>query len=247
MLDRVQRILAATERSLHSVAGQTGRLRRALHDYQARRHAWPVDEKIEFFRQRMNVDVVADRMPMFEQLCAGKSVLHVGCVDWPIFDPATNLHLKLASVAKNLIGLDPNVEGLDVLRNHFPGKYFSRALDVDCAFDVLLVPEVIEHVPNAGHFLAELDALDFTEVMITAPNAIYRETCPWWTATYSDGRTMMEFVHPDHKCYYSPYTLRHVVETLTPWKVTRLGTTTQETAVFVHATKERVGAVLAQV
>jgi hypothetical protein len=242
MLDQVTRLLAGTEVSLIRAAHKAGSLRRRVYAFQARRHAWPVDEKIEFFRQRLQVENIPDRMPMFEELCGGKDVLHVGCVDWPIFHPATNLHLKLAPIAKSLTGLDPDQAGLDVLRRHHAGDYFARPEDINRSFDVLLVPEVIEHVPNVGQFLAELDKLDFTDVMITGPNAIYRESCPWWSATYSEGDTLVEFVHPDHKCYFSPYTLRHVIETLTPWTVTRVGTTTQETAVFVQAKKASAAA-----
>lgn len=35
------------------------------------------------------------RLNVFSQLCANRRVLHVGCTDWPITDPAQSLHVAL--------------------------------------------------------------------------------------------------------------------------------------------------------
>jgi hypothetical protein len=236
LLQGLERTLGGVETALVDAALATGALRRRVNVMWQRRHNWSTAQE-DFFTQTMRVERHPDRMPLLTELCAGKDVLHVGCVDWPIFDPANNLHLKLAPVARSLTGLDIDAAGIDTLRSHYPGEYHTKIADISRSFDVLLVPEVIEHVPNVGAFLAERDAIDFAVAMITAPNALIRPPNPWWNATYRTGETLVEFVHPDHKCYYSPYTLRNTIASLTPWHVTRIGVTTAETAVFVQANK----------
>jgi hypothetical protein len=236
ILQGLERRLGGVETSLVNTALAAGALRRTVNGMWQRRHQWSTAQE-DFFKQVMVVENHPDRMPLFTELCAGKDVLHVGCVDWPIFDPKNNLHLKLAPIARSLTGLDVDAAGLETLRTHYAGEYYTSVADIQRKFDVLLVPEVIEHVPNVGLFLSELDTIDFSVAMITGPNALIRPPNPWWNATYRSGESMVEFVHPDHKCYYSPYTLRNTIASLTPWNVTRIGLTTAETAVFVQAVK----------
>jgi hypothetical protein len=237
LLVEIERTLENVETGLVNVALATGALRRSVHAMWKRRHPNGHGGS-EFFTQRMVVENYRDRLPLLRELCAGKDVLHVGCADWPIFDPQNNLHLQLAPIARSIAGLDTDTEGLERLRAFHDGRYYTRVAEVDRPFDVLLVPEVIEHVPNAGEFLTELDRIDFHLALVTGPNALIRPPNPLWHETYrASGNTLVEFVHPDHKCYYSPYTLRNTIESLTPWSVTRIGTTTNETAVFVQATK----------
>ncbi len=238
LLVTLERTLGNVETGLVNAALAAGSLRRTVNGMWQRRHNWST-EREDFFKQAMVVENHPDRWPLFRDLCVGRDVLHIGCVDWPIFDPQTNLHLALAPIARTLVGVDTNVPGLDVLRSHYDGEYFTHPSQIDRHFDVLLVPEVLEHVPNAGTFFAELELIDFDVAMVTAPNALIRPPNPWWNATYRRGDTLVEFVHPDHKCYYSPYTLRNAVQSFSPWRVTRIGTTTAETAVFVQAVKER--------
>ena len=47
-----------------------------------------------------------------------------------------------------------------------------------------------------------------TEIMVTAPNAF----CNTWIKENSfSGNEYRELVHPDHKCWFSPYTLANTV------------------------------------
>ena len=134
---------------------------------------------------------------------------------YSITNARPNLHLALAPIARTLVGLDTNVRGLDVLRAHDDGAYFTRPSQIDRRFDALLVPEVVEHVANAGMFFAELDMLDLDIAMITAPNALIRPPNPWWNATYRRGDKLVQFAHPDDKCYYS-LTSRNTVQSFSP-------------------------------
>lgn len=238
MLEKIERVLDRVETSLIGAARTTEVLRRAVNGFWIRRHNIETSHE-DFFKQQLTLEDYPDRMPLIAEVCAGRDVLHVGCADWPIFNPVTNLHLKLATITRSLAGLDTNVPALDVLRQHYDGTYYTSVSGIRERFDVLLVPEVIEHVTNVGLFLAELDTLDFGVALITGPNALaVRPPNPWWQATYYRNRTsLVEFVHPDHKCYFSPYTIRNAIESSTSWRVSRIGTTSAKTSVFTEAVK----------
>ena len=143
-------------------------------------------------------------------------MLHVGCTDHPIFDPATNLHLQLREICAELDGLDVDEEGLDTLRRFAPGRYYTCAREVKGPYDVILVPETIEHVDNIAQFLDELSGIPFTQCLITAPNAFL----PGDNGNrYENDCIYVENVHPDHNCWFSPSTLRTCISKYTPWAI----------------------------
>jgi SAM-dependent methyltransferase len=106
-------------------------------------------------------------------------------------------------------GFDIDVEGLSLLREHFPDQHFVQhdiaetvPLAYRGAYDLVIAGEVLEHIPCPGRFLrgcAELLA-DGGLLCITVPNAV---------APKNGLRTIagIEVVHPDHFAYYSPRTL----------------------------------------
>src|SRR5260370_37073746 len=106
-----------------------------------------------FFDQTIEMHHRGDRVPYFQELCRDKRVLHVGCTDSPIFDAATNLHLQLAPVCKELHGMDVDENGLSELNDYFKGEYFTHmatavAHSKQKSNEVVLAPETIEHHPN---------------------------------------------------------------------------------------------------
>jgi hypothetical protein len=153
------------------------------------------------FDQEVAVTELPDRRPLFVARCAGRSVLHVGCCDVPFFDPDTNLHLALAPHTDRLDGLDVSTEGIEVLRRYVDGQYFTSAVQVTRQYDLLLAPEVIEHTENPQQFLSELFAVPATEYLISAPH--YQ----WFEQARRAPGVFREKVHPDHRAWYSPYTL----------------------------------------
>jgi len=187
-----------------------------------------------FFLQRLRMaDSLTSRLDLFLPLVKGKKVLHVGCVDSPIFDPNNNLHLILASHASELHGLDIDTAGLVELQKHFNGAYFDSVdacLQNGTHYDLVLVPETIEHVPNAESFLKDIDRVPCDSIAITAP-CIYG----WWQYGVMSHKekgqsfgpygwllnpgSFVEEVHPDHKYWFSPYTLTNLVESATPWQI----------------------------
>jgi len=166
-----------------------------------------------YFVQRVEVSseiANVSRIEIFRKLCAGKRVLHVGCADWPITSPATSLHLALESVCAKLDGVDPHEEALEQLAPYTRGRLFSRLEDVTDSYDIVLVPEVMEHVPNVPEFLAQLEAIDAPTFLISVPDAFQ---CRGGHFDYVAGtQTFVEVVHPDHNVWYTPYTFTNTIK-----------------------------------
>jgi 2-polyprenyl-3-methyl-5-hydroxy-6-metoxy-1,4-benzoquinol methylase len=164
---------------------------------------------------------VAYRVDYLLDAARGRRVLHVGCVDHPYTErrlaDGTLLHARLAEVAAELHGIDTSKVGIQTLRD---AGYVNLAVvaaeqmpserPFGCrTFDVIIAGEVIEHLSNAGKFL---DAMRFLlpkgtgKLIITTVNSY----CAFRFAyTLLTGR---EGVHDDHTAYYSPRTLRRLLE-----------------------------------
>lgn len=171
-----------------------------------------------YFVQRVQVgrDLAGrSRLDVFSQLCAGKRVLHMGCADWPITDPKTSLHLALQAQCAQLDGFDIHADALAALAPHASGRLYSRLEDIAGEYDLVLVPEVLEHVSDVGAFLAGLHALKASHYIITVPDAYQCRERHFDHVKGAD--TFVEIVHPDHNCWYTPFTLSNVIAKYTPW------------------------------
>jgi glycosyltransferase involved in cell wall biosynthesis len=158
------------------------------------------------------------RNAVFSSLCDGRSVLHVGCADAPITDIRNNLHLAVQGTARVIDGFDLDTHALDMLRPHITnGRLFSNFAEIEDDYDLLMVPEVIEHVDNVEQFLQTLDKLNFSEIVITAPDAF---TSMQRHFDYDvETSVFCEIVHPDDNAWYSPFTLANLVRKYTSWTV----------------------------
>ena len=58
----------------------------------------------DFFRQKVTTSVHQDRLIFFNEVTAGKTVLHYGCADWPIYDVNYNLHYRMCQVSDAVDG-----------------------------------------------------------------------------------------------------------------------------------------------
>jgi len=158
-------------------------------------------------------ELVDNRKQFLIEFCRGKRVLHIGCVDSGLMEQriAENnfLHYHISRVADELIGADIDDDGLRHLAN---AGYEVHRLDLqaDCELlqklaarvDLIIIPEVIEHLSNVGQALDNLKQCRFKgDMVVTTPNAFsYR-------AAVQLARGV-ELVHPDHNCYFSPTTLK---------------------------------------
>ena len=171
----------------------------------------------DFWTHEIPLTPVTERKQFLINHSAQKSVLHVGCVDWPVFNPDDNLHLSLSKTAASLDCLDPDLKGLEELKKYFPGgSYYSNANQIDREYHLVIVPEVIEHVNNIQLFLASLNQISFNEIIITGPYPKQSHFIRHSATQYT------ELVHPDHKIWVTPYTLVNMVEQYTGWELTNV-------------------------
>ncbi|MBO9724447.1 MAG: mannosyltransferase [Novosphingobium sp.] len=165
-----------------------------------------------YFLQRVPVGselASLDRMEVFASLLSGQRVLHVGCADWPITDPRTSLHVRLEAHCARLDGLDPHGEALEQLRPFVEGQLFTDFAQVTDRYDVVLVPEVMEHVPDVSDFLGRIEAVDAGLFLISVPDAFQ---CRARHFDYvPETETFLEGVHPDHNVWYTPYTFANTL------------------------------------
>lgn len=121
------------------------------------------------------------------------------------------LHDKIATRARECIGIDILKSRVDEINK--TGKYKFLAANVENLqfkeeFDVVVAGEIIEHVFNAGAFLNSMwRALKpGGKLILTTPNAFSL------TAVLNVMLLRRERCHPEHVTYYSPQTLRYIVE-----------------------------------
>ncbi len=180
----------------------------------------PLQEQHEkYFVQQVSVssDLAGrPRLEVFTNLLAGKRVLHVGYADWPITDLANNLHVALDGVCAQLDGVDPHTEAAEALRPHVRGRLLASLDEVTDSYDVVLVPEVLEHVGNPETFFAELAAIDFGAIIITVPDAY---SCSRHFDHDETTGVFTEVVHPDHNYWFTPYTFCNIVRKHTDWAI----------------------------
>lgn len=149
------------------------------------------------------------RLQVLSSLCAGKRVLHVGCADWPITDVRTSLHVALEAHCAALDGVDPHAGALDQLRPFVKGELFTDLSQATGRYDVVLVPEVMEHVADVEGFLAQIEAVDASCFLISVPDAFQ---CRSRHFDYiGETETFLEAVHPDHNVWYTPYTFANTI------------------------------------
>jgi len=183
-------------------------------------------ETDHFFRRPLQAGrLLRDRDSALVELCRGRRVAHIGCVDWPLSQERLRdgllLHPKLLAVSSEIVGIDVDAPGLDDMRSTLGGSYL--ALDVTASGsdartaviealgdepDIVIAGDVIEHVPDPVGFvrgLADLVTTSDARVVITTPNSL---------AVRSSVNTLLgyELMHPDHISIHTPTTLRTVVE-----------------------------------
>ena len=172
-------------------------------NYREHKFSLPKEQRVTIGRQSYVIEYAA-----------GKKVLHLGCVDEGLtqekFQQGLLLHDRIQSVARELWGIDNDGVGLDWMREHGYQNLFLADIEkiaslpeiLDEEFDLILLPEVMEHLDNPGRFLQCVLPLlrEHTELLITVPNATsLANLIEYWY-----GR---ELVHPDHNFWFSYRTL----------------------------------------
>lgn len=188
-----------------------------------------------FWLQKVNLLKIDKRFEYFKNFCKDKVVLHFGCTDWPIFDPNNNLHIQLSKYTKEIDGFDIDTEGINNLKKYVYGSYFSDFSQIENKhYDVCLIPETIEHVDNVANFLKNLSLINADRFYITAPNCFATEHI---NRNYNEDDAFIEIVHPDHNYWYSPYTLKNVIQKYSNLNVEKVFLMENDTMICCEATK----------
>ncbi len=155
------------------------------------------------------IPMVFDRLGYLSALAKGKSVLHVGCADYPMTEQRIRngqlLHARLHETAKYLMGVDISREGVQVLRDRGYSNVVlmdAEELATDQNFDLVLAGDTLEHMSNPGRFVqAARNALsEDGELVIAVPSAFSFNVVRVWLRG-------PELTHKDHTAFYSPKTL----------------------------------------
>lgn len=150
-----------------------------------------------------------DRNGYLGKCIENKTLLHVGCSDFPITQQRINeknlLHQKLEELARSITGIDLSEEGINILIKHGFKNVFrmdAENLELCNKFDVIVAGDVMEHLNNPGLFLQGAIPLlnPGGEIIIGVPSALTLNNIkPWFFG--------WEQVHVDHTFYFSPKTL----------------------------------------
>lgn len=165
-------------------------------------------------------DPLRDRFTVLEDICRGKDIVHLGCVDHlPLIEEKirenTWLHARLCSCAHRCLGIDINSEGIECLINKLGYS------DVVCAditrdnisdlsnkqWDYLVIGEILEHVDNPCTFLTAIHdryCHNINHLVITVPNAFSLQNI-------SHAFSHEEYINTDHRYWFTPYTLGKIV------------------------------------
>lgn len=158
------------------------------------------------------------RGDLLVQMVAGRRVLHVGFADHvPLIAARVAdgswLHARLSASASACVGVDINAQAVATARdlgfkNVFALDIFASetvATLAEWELDLVLVPDVIEHLPDPAAFLRRLaQCMPKAEFIITAPNALSLRN-----ALHALGGA--EHINTDHRAWFSPFTLLKVL------------------------------------
>ena len=171
----------------------------------------------------MNGDIkLVQRLDQIQQISKDKSVLHLGCTNWPYTQDALDadmlLHTRLNETARELYGFDFDQEGIEALASSgFTNLYQAdlqnlSAVELEKQFEVIIAGEMIEHLNNPGLFLEGIKRFmnGNSRLVLTTINAYAGMRFFVYGLRGKGG--IAEPVHPDHVAYYSYSTLKLLIE-----------------------------------
>lgn len=143
---------------------------------------------------------VVDRVSFILSYCKDKTVLNLGSA-------SGKLHNQIKTVAKQCVGIDK--ERADIQMDLDDGPDAQRIYKewrnrCDRHMALIVAGEILEHLANPGHLLDALRSFH-CELLITVPNAFTRAGLKHMLKGY-------ENVNKDHVAWYSPRTLRTLLE-----------------------------------
>jgi len=177
--------------------------------------------------------LVVNRIEYLRERCIGKKVIHIGCLDHPevILEKRKNqtwLHSIISEVSEYCLGIDNNLHGYEIICKGTEGENIelvniSKPFDDQTLhrlgsiqWDLILCPEVLEHITNHQQVLQNLHDISHhnTTLIITGPNAFR-------SVNFINTLRGFESVNSDHKYYFTFYTLSRMLAAH-GWKPERL-------------------------
>jgi 2-polyprenyl-3-methyl-5-hydroxy-6-metoxy-1,4-benzoquinol methylase len=123
------------------------------------------------------------------------------------------LHARLSASASACHGVDINAQAVATARglgfdNVHELDIFASSASITLAewgIDLVLVPDVIEHLPNPAAFLQRLvQCLPDAEFVVTVPNALSLRNA-------MQALSGVERINTDHRAWFSPFTLLKIL------------------------------------
>lgn len=147
-------------------------------------------------------------------LVKAKSVLHIGAAgtnfDNKMIENDQWLHKTIIEHANKSVVLDINESACDLLNKSGHRAICANAEDfaIDDMFDVIAVPEVLEHLSNPGKALDcfRNHLIDNGKLIVSVPNSYCFANQIRWQIL---GK---ELVHPEHVCWYSKKTVTNLLK-----------------------------------
>jgi SAM-dependent methyltransferase len=160
------------------------------------------------------------RLDYLEEASRGKTVLHIGFTDHEkeLREKIPHnlwLHGRLMKAATRVLGVDINAEAVTYCRDelgvgdiHVHDVIADPALPeiAETHWDVAILGEILEHVPNPMAFLQALREKygpNIGKLIVTVPNAFFLEN-------FLAGRKNVEWINTDHRYWFSPFTLAKI-------------------------------------
>jgi predicted TPR repeat methyltransferase len=151
-----------------------------------------------------------ERAALIGKAIAGRSVLHIGCADWPVTAErlacGTLLHSLLSKCARSVDGIDLSEEGVRCLQAH--GITNCRVADAERLpahpqYEAIVAGDVLEHLSNAGLFIAGV-------VRVLSPKGVLVLAVPNCLSLANLVRLLVrryESTHYEHTAAYTPKTV----------------------------------------
>lgn len=162
---------------------------------------------------------IFNRVDFILDHCRDKNVLHIGFTDYPYTEQKIKdgslLHLQLQQVTGSLVGMDVEETAIQqyismtkdtrVFNGDITVEYPAPVIEIKP--ELILLSEVLEHLAEPYRAI-EVLYKSFpagTAVLVTVPN---------YTALDSLAASLnkTESIHPHHHWYFSPYTLRRLLD-----------------------------------
>lgn len=167
-----------------------------------------------------DVDPIIDRLSIIENICRGRKIVHLGCVDHlPLIENKirnnTWLHSRLCASATRCFGIDISGEGIEYMKDIL-GYDDTISADITIEninellqnqWDYMVMGEILEHVDNPCDFLKTIEerySKNIDRLIITVPNAF-----SWQNIAHTFHHE--EFINTDHRYWFTPYTLGKVI------------------------------------